>query len=91
MTYELDFTETALQDLAWLKRHEPSAYKKALRLIEELKTHPTTGTGRPEQLRSNLSGQWSRRINAKHRLIYSINGGVLTVLILAAVGHYSDN
>lgn len=90
MVYSLQFTETALADLAYLKRHEPAAYKKALKLLEELRLHPTTGTGRPELLKGNRSGQWSRRISLKHRLIYSIADGILTVLVLAAAGHYSD-
>lgn len=67
MTYALDFTETALRDLAWLKRHEPAAYRKALRLADELRAHPTTGTGRPEQLKGDRAGCWSRRISSKHQ------------------------
>lgn len=90
MVYELDFTDTALRDLAWLKRNEPAAYKKALKLMEELREHPTTGTGRPEQLRGNRMGQWSRRITTKHRLVYTIDNGILTVLVVAAAGHYDD-
>lgn len=90
MVFDIDFTETALRDLAWLKRHEPAAYKKALKLIDELRTHPTTGTGRPEQLKGNRAGCWSRRITLKHRIVYKIDNGVLTVLILTAAGHYAD-
>lgn len=70
MSYFLDFTDIAISDLARLKRSEPAAYKKALKLIEELKEHPTTGTGKPEPLRGNRAGQWSRRINTKRRLVY---------------------
>lgn len=84
MSYFLDFTDIAISDLAQLKRSEPAAYKKALKLIEELKEHPTTGTGKPEPLRGNRAGQWSRRINTKHRLVYSINDEILTVLVLAS-------
>lgn len=90
MVYNLYFTDTALRDLATLKRSEPIAYKKALKLCDELKEHPQTGTGRPEQLRGDRVGQWSRRISAKHRLVYQIKGDVLTVLVLAAYKHYGD-
>lgn len=90
MVYELNFTDTALKDLADLKRNEPAAYKKALKLLEELQIHPMTGTGRPEQLKGDRAGQWSRRISSRHRLVYTINNGVLTVLVLAASGHYGD-
>lgn len=90
MSYFLDFTDIALSDLARLKRSEPAAYKKALKLIGELKEHPTTGTGKPEPLRGDRAGQWSRRITAKHRLVYSIHDNILTVLILASSSHYDD-
>lgn len=90
MNYALEFTDTALSDLSLLKRNEPAAYKKALKLIDELKEHPTTGTGKPERLRGDLSGQWSQRINARHRLIYTIHDDILTVLILASSSHYGD-
>ena len=40
--------------------------------MEELEKHPFTGTGRPEQLKHKLAGNWSRRINQEHRLVYKI-------------------
>ena len=52
--------------------------------------HPTTGTGQPEALKHNLSGLYSRRINQKHRLIYSINEHLVTIYILSAYAHYGD-
>lgn len=52
--------------------------------------HPRTGTGHPEQLKGDRSGQWSRHITQKHRLIYTINDHVVTVLVLTAYGHYDD-
>lgn len=90
MNYELNFTDTALKDLTFLKRNEPTAYKKALKLLDELRMHPTTGTGHPEQMKGDRAGQWSRRINSKHRLVYTISDGILTVLVLTASGHYGD-
>jgi len=61
MIFDIDFTDTALRDLVWLKRHEPAAYKKALKLIAELLTHPTTGTGCPEQLKGDRAG-WTGEV-----------------------------
>jgi len=46
--------------------------------------------GRPEQLKGDRTGCWSRRITLKHRIVYKIDNGVLTVLILTAAGHYAD-
>ena len=52
--------------------------------------HPTTGTGQPEMLKYELAGKWSRRINQKDRIIYSINDSTVTVFVFSAMGHYAD-
>ena len=52
--------------------------------------HPETGTGKPEALRGNLSGKWSRRITDKHRLIYEIRNDHIDVLVINTYGHYND-
>ncbi len=90
MTYDVRFSEIALNDLKLLKRHDRAAYKKALKLIEELYIHPESGTGHPEPLKGDRRGQWSRRISHKHRLVYKIENHVLVVLVLCAIGHYGD-
>lgn len=88
MTYKIAITERAAVDLAKLKRSEPAYYEKAKALIMELETHPANGTGHPEPLRGDRSGQWSRRISLKHRLVYEIMDDVVIVLVLSAWGHY---
>ncbi len=91
MNYTLEFSEIALSDI---KKHKKSGDKSVLKKIEkllnELMEHPTTGTGQPEQLKHNLAGLYSRRINQKHRLVYSINEEVITVYVLSAWAHYGD-
>ena len=91
MTYTLEFSEIALSDI---KKHKKSGDKSVLKKIEkllnELMEHPMTGTGQPEQLKHNLAGLYSRRINQKHRLVYSINEEVITVYVLSAWAHYGD-
>ena len=52
--------------------------------------HPTTGTGKPEALRGDRKGQWSRRITGEHRLIYEIHEDIITVVMISAAGHYGD-
>ena len=90
MTYSVDYTDKAIEGLIRLRDSEPKAYAKAKRLIEELKEHPKTGTGKPEQLKGDRSGQWSRRISNRHRMVYTINDTEVLVLILTAYGHYGD-
>ena len=51
MTYNIEFTTEARIGLAKLERSEPKAFAKAVGFIEELKTHPKTGTGHPEPLK----------------------------------------
>ncbi len=68
MIYHIDYTEKAIEGLIHLRDHEPKAYAKVQRLINELKEHPKTGTGKPEQLKGDRSGQWSRRITDRHRI-----------------------
>lgn len=77
-------------DLAALAKSEPKAFTKAQKFIEELKVHPKTGTGRPEALKGDRNGQWSREITKKHRLIYEIHDEVVSVIVLTAYGHYGD-
>ena len=90
MIYTLDFTDSAKREIALLRKSDSISYKKLVRLLEELVEHPTTGTGKPEPLKGNRTGQWSRRISRKHRLIYEIREEIITVLILSSYDHYDD-
>ncbi len=56
----------------------------------ELHDHPRIGTGQVEQLKDNLSGYWSRRINKSSRLVYVIDDEAAVVVIVSAKGHYVD-
>jgi toxin YoeB len=87
MTYQLVLSDDAGTDIAYFKKYDRVAYGKIEKLLLELMEHPCTGTGRPEPLKFNLSGKWSRRISRQHRLVYTIAGSVVTVYSLK--GHYS--
>ena len=91
MTYRLLLTPDAIKDI---QKHKKSGDRKILpkieKLLEELRAHPRSGTGQPEQLKHNLDGFWSRRINRKHRLIYQIEDEVVKVLVVSAFSHYGD-
>lgn len=91
MTYTLVFTPQAQKHLAeWRLSGQVKTLQKLLGLFEELKEHPTTGTGQVEQLRGDLSGLWSRRIDRANRLVYAIENQTIIVTILSLRGHYSD-
>ena len=90
MKYTVILTEEASADLKRLQRNEPSAYKKALKLIAELGEHPKMGTGHPEPLKGLPEGRWSRQITKKHRLVYRIDNGKVLVIVLASYGHNDD-
>ena len=89
--YKIIIKETAVKDFL---KHKKSGNKQNLvkisKIIEELREHPYTGIGKPEQLKYNLQGLWSRRINQKDRLIYEVVEDVVSVYILSAIGHYED-
>ena len=90
MIYRIEIKEQAEQDLIRLAKSEPKAFLKAQRFLEELKIHPKTGTGHPEPLRGDRSGQWSRQITKKHRMVYEIKEKEIMVLVITAYGHYGD-
>ena len=88
--FKIEFTKQGLEDIRKLQKNEISAFKKVSVLIEELKKHPRSGTGHPEQLKEYGNETWSRRITKKHRLVYSIEDQRVLVLILSSYGHYND-
>ena len=91
MSYKLVFSITALEDIEKHKKSgDKSTLQKIEKLLNELKNHPTTGTGHPEALKHHLDGLYSRRINQKHRLIYSIKLEVVTVYIISTYNHFGD-
>lgn len=89
--YKIEVTEQADKDL---QKHKKSGNKSVLKKIDkiynELKLHPYTGTGKPEALKYEMSGLWSRRINNKDRLVYEVVENVVTVYVISAMGHYED-
>lgn len=90
MNYIIEIKEQASKEIKTLKKSEISAYNKLVKLLAELMEHPYIGTGKPEQLKGDRQGQWSRRITQKHRLIYQIEEEVVTVVIISVIGHYGN-
>lgn len=91
MSYEIQLSTLALEHIRSYKNSgNKILLRKTATLLEELKEHPRTGTGKPEQLKHNLSGLWSRHIDQKNRLVYTIEENILTVHIISAKGHYRN-
>ncbi|MDP4206814.1 MAG: Txe/YoeB family addiction module toxin [Bacteroidota bacterium] len=89
--YFIDLSDRAVKELAAHKKAgDKTTIKRIERILEELSEHPTTGFASPEQLKGNLSGFWSRQINKKDRLIYTITDSIVTVFVVSAKGHYTD-
>ena len=66
-----------------------SIYKKIYELLIDIKRNPYEGKGKPEPLRHNLAGFWSRRIDREHRLVYRITSEN-NIEIISCKGHYDD-
>lgn len=88
MEYNLDFSDKAKKDIDFFKKSGNKAIlKKILVLSQELIKHPFTGTGKPEPLKHELTGMWSRRINKEHRIVYEVTQQ--TIFIYSLKGHYN--
>jgi toxin YoeB len=88
---QIEFSDKAKSDLNfWIKSGNKSILNKIYSLIQDIQLHPFEGIGKPEQLKYNLIGRWSRRINHEHRIIYRITEDkTIEILnILSLKGHY---
>ena len=85
---EVKYSSNALQDIEyWKKAGTASELRKIKSLIQSIEKTPFQGIGKPEALKHELSGQWSRRINKKNRIIYEVTD---YIEILSLRGHYFD-
>lgn len=74
------FMDDAWADYLYWQLNDKSMLRKINGLIKEISRTPFEGTGKPEPLRENLSGFWSRRINLEHRLVYRVENGSVVIL-----------
>jgi len=89
MNYTVTFSSKAQKHIeSWERSGNHALLRKIVALTSELEKHPREGTGKPEMLKGNLAGYWSRRIDHEHRLVYSIDDKVVTVTVISAKGHY---
>lgn len=88
---KLLWADHAWEDYLFWQASDPTTLKRINDLIREVRRTPFTGIGKPEPLRGNLSGWWSRRITGSHRLVYRVGGHGETqaVEILQCRWHYA--
>ena len=82
----LEFDPAGFEDLAWWVEKDRKQALRIIKLIEAIQRDPFQGIGKPEPLKHELAGCWSRRINDEHRLVYQVLEG--KIRILACKYHY---
>lgn len=82
----LEFDSAAFEDLAWWIEQDRAQALRVIRLVRDVQRDPFSGLGKPEPLKHELSGCWSRRINQEHRLVYQVSAE--KIRILACRFHY---
>lgn len=76
----LEFDPSAFEDLGWWIQKDRKKALRIIKLIKEIQRTPTEGTGKPEPLKYELSGCWSRLIDQEHRLVYEVKEDTIRVL-----------
>jgi len=80
MSRKLAWTDAAWSDYLYWQGQDKKTLKRINRLIAEVMRSPFEGIGKPEPLKENLSGFWSRRIDDAHRLVYAVTDAQITVI-----------
>lgn len=83
---KLLWDETAWEDYLWWQTEDKKTMKKINQLIKDVQRDPYDGIGKPEPLKENLSGWWSRRIDETNRLVYRQEDNA--IIIASCKGHY---
>jgi toxin YoeB len=82
----LEFSNNAFDRYVEWSQKDPDVFRKINILLKEVRREPFKGTGKPEPLKNEYKGCWSRRITKEHRLIYKVYPEKIEVL--ACAGHY---
>ena len=84
---EVEYKKKALDDREyWKEQGTLKIQKRISELINDICKHPFTGIGKPEPLKYELAGLWSRRITQKHRIIYEVGNNMISIISMK--GHY---
>ena len=85
----ITFTEISWEDYTYWQNTDKKILKRINMLLKETLRHPFEGVGKPEALKGNLSGYWSRRIDREHRLVYGVEDD--EIIIIQCRYHYDRN
>lgn len=77
---KLSFTETGWEQYLYWQSHDKAVTKRLNRLLKDIQRHPFEGIGKPEPLKGDLGGFWSRRISQEHRLVYAVANQTITIV-----------
>ena len=86
---EIKWDFDAWQEYLYWQAQDKKILKRINQLVKDIIRNPFEGIGKPEPLKENLAGFWSRRIDEKHRLVYSVSGDN-DILIISCKGHYEN-
>jgi toxin YoeB len=86
MTRRLTFTPDGWEDYLYWQSQDKKTLKRINQLVRDILREPFDGIGKPEPLRENLAGYWSRRVDDTHRLVYAVEAHA--ILIIACRYHY---
>jgi toxin YoeB len=86
MKYQITFETQAQEDISDFKKRNKKTFEKICALLEDVAEHPFYGIGKPEPLRFELAGYWSRRITKEHRMLYKVKNN--RVIIFNCKHHY---
>lgn len=85
---KITFTERAFEEYLYWQAADRKKLKRINELLRDISRSPYEGFGKPEGLRQNLSGYWSRRIDEANRIVYRVAGD--TIEVYQCKGHYED-
>lgn len=85
---KIAFTDKAWEDYCYWQKQDKKTLKRINLLLEDIKRNGFVGIGKPEPLKNDLSGFWSRRIDETNRLVYRINNEQIE--IVQCKGHYDN-
>lgn len=75
----ISWTELSWESYLYWQTTDKKIFKRINELIKDIKRSPFDGIGKPEPLKFDLAGKWSRRINDEHRLVYEVKNGALII------------